>query len=494
MKMQGRADLARSAVFWNTGFNVFRDVLQFAVMLVLIRLLTPEAYGKFALVTSVVGFIAVFSYNEFLAYIVQAPDDSQVHAQDHFTAGAAMAIGLFVIANSAALLLRGFSEFRQVTPLLHLMSLTFLSAFPCDFRIKLLERAQDWKRLRLLHASGLLASAVLAIWMGWMGAGVYALLVPSLLVTIPFTLDLFLGLRWVPTWKWSWVRYQDAWRFGVTRIGSSATTRGRQMLEASMLAATLGMSGLGVFNRATGLAQMFCQKFAFQLLYATYPTLTRMDAGVDDVARINGLILRAVAWVVIPVGAIFAALSSSVVLTMYGEPWRQVIDVLPSAMFLGACVALSETTNTLLLSRQRPRLCLITDIAVLCGTVLLLVWALPAGPRAYLTGLTLLHALAFISSVFWLSRLRALQLSAVGIAILPPVFASLVGYGVCELWWRTTGFDVERFWTATIYGALFAAVYAVLLRVAVPSSLSEMTRQLRRGRHPMVPSVSAGQG
>jgi O-antigen/teichoic acid export membrane protein len=61
VEKKGLGQRARQAVYWNTGFNLFRDLLQFAVMLVLVRILSPDAYGQFGLVTSIIGFISVFA-------------------------------------------------------------------------------------------------------------------------------------------------------------------------------------------------------------------------------------------------------------------------------------------------------------------------------------------------------------------------------------------------------------------------------------------------
>lgn len=56
---------AVSGVLWNTGLNVFRDFLQFGVMLILVRLIMKEAYGEFGLVTAILGFLSVFSFRAF---------------------------------------------------------------------------------------------------------------------------------------------------------------------------------------------------------------------------------------------------------------------------------------------------------------------------------------------------------------------------------------------------------------------------------------------
>lgn len=201
---------AQAAVIWNTGFNLFRDLLQFVVMLVLVRLLDASAYGQFSLVTSIVGFISIFSFNNFIAYTLQVQTEEETHYQEHFTAGALLQIGMFLLTNFIALCVRWIPAYSSIAPLLHVMSVTFLFEWPCELRRKMIERTFDWRRLRLVHAIGLSINAVLAIVLGWMGAGVYALLIPGMAVTWPFIYDLFISVHWRPNWSWSWELYKSA--------------------------------------------------------------------------------------------------------------------------------------------------------------------------------------------------------------------------------------------------------------------------------------------
>ena len=111
-------DRARSAVLWNTGFNLFRQGLQFAVMLVLVRLLDPAAYGQLALTTSIIGFVALLSFNNFLAHSLQPRSDAEVDFQLHFTAGFAFQITAFVVGNLVALIVRAVPAYAETAPLI----------------------------------------------------------------------------------------------------------------------------------------------------------------------------------------------------------------------------------------------------------------------------------------------------------------------------------------------------------------------------------------
>lgn len=456
---------ARSAVVWNTGFNLFRDLLQFGTMLVLVRLLAPEAYGQFGLVTSVIGFLSIFSFNNFIAHTIQVRDEADVHYQDHFTAGAVMAGTMFVVTNLVAVALRWFESYAAVATLVHVMSLTLLLEWPCELRRKMLERQFDWKRLRLLHACGLLASAVLAVGLAAAGAGVYALLIPGMTVTLPFIYDLFVRQRWRPDWTWSWANYRAAWHFGLKRIGSGAAGTGRLLVESAALVGVLGYAPLGVLNRAVGLAGMFCTKFASQLMYATYPILTRLNPNPENIARVNGLVLRIVAWVAIPMAAVLSVLATPVVHTVYGRQWLEVIPLLPWTMLGGVLMALAHTSNRLLLAQQQPTRCLFADLLVLMGTVAALWLVLGQGIKAYLLGLAAVQLIVLALISVWLCRLRALRLAGLAQAVLPPLVAAGMAWGVCELGSAVAHSDVSRFGAAVIYGISFGLIYVAVLRV-----------------------------
>jgi len=463
---------AQAAVIWNTGFNLFRDLLQFAVMLVLVRLLDARAYGQFSLVTSIIGFISIFSFNNFIAYTLQVQTEEETHYQEHFTAGAVLQIGMFLLTNFIAVCVRWIPAYASVAPFLHVMSVTFLFEWPCELRRKMIERAFDWRRLRLVHAIGLSINAVLAIVLGWMGAGVYALLVPGMAVTWPFIYDLFVSAHWRPTWSWSWELYKSAWNFGLTRIGSGLTLYGKQLLESGALAAVLGFSSLGILTRSTGLAQMFCQKFASQFMYAIYPILARR--GSSGGAHIGSMIFRIVAWTVVPIAICLAVLAGPVIATVYGNKWIAVVPLLPWAMAWGVGASLSYAGYMLLLSRQQQRRCLFADAFFLCGTGVALAVALPFGMRAYLMASALLQFLVLLLMLQWLYRIGSVARDGLVSAFLPPVVAGFLATAAAFAVLYFLSLVPSTFMTAAGWGIVFALAYLLSLRLIFVRELSAL--------------------
>jgi len=189
------AQTARLAVAWATGFQLFRDFVQFGLTITLVRILPAEAYGQFGFLTTLLGFFTLYSFREFLGHTLQVRGGDTVHYQDHFTAGAAVQAIVVVVVNGVALALRGMPGWAPVSTVLHAMSVLFVLDLPAEFRVRMLERDLDWRRLRSLQAVGFVAGGAASIALALTGAGVYALMLPVLIAPLPFIYDRFVVAR-----------------------------------------------------------------------------------------------------------------------------------------------------------------------------------------------------------------------------------------------------------------------------------------------------------
>lgn len=476
--MTGFAAKAKSAVIWNTGFNLFRDLLQFGTMLVLVRILEPKSYGEFTMVSSVMAMLAIFSHNNFMAYLLQVRNDHDAHYQEHFTASGMIQSGIFIITNLVAIGMRWFPDYAPIAPYIHVMSMTFMLEWPCELRRKMLERNFDWKTLRLLHATGLIAAAVLAIVMAKSGAGAYALFVPGMVSTLPFTIDLFFIRKWRPSWSWSWEQYRPAFLFGVARIGSGLLMGGKALLESSVIVSLLGYSTLGFYGRAAGLSQMFCQKFASQLLYAVYPVLTRLDSTNGSEARASGLVLRLVAWISIPMAMLFSALAMPIVHVLFGSKWTDVTSLLPAVMTLGALLAVSSTAYTLLLSKHEVKKCLQYDTGILIGTAVLLVFILGHGLFEYLCAQAVMQVMALGILLAWLSGRNLVTPKGIVDALLPPVLAGGIALVATRLLLDKLQPDAIPLVTISVSAVFFCLAYLLGLRLAFKPAMADIAEHL----------------
>lgn len=485
------ATRARLAVAWATGFQLFRDLVQFGLTLTLVRLLPADAYGQFGFITTLLGFFTLYSFREFLGHTIQVRDEAAVHYQDHFTAGAIVQVVTCALANLTAIAFRFMPAYAPAAPALHVMSILFLLDLPSEFRVKMLERNLDWRRLRSLQAIGFVAGGVLSIALALAGAGVYALLIPSLLIPIPFAYDLFVREGWRPTWAFSWERFGPAWRFGWTRIATVSFLAVASLTESAWLAKVLGFAPFGIYGRAVGLAQLLCGRAGSLLALAIYPVLTKIEPASASFQRASALYLRAIGWTVIPAALALALLAGPIVSLLYGAAWLAAIPLVPAATAAAALGALAQTGYTLLLANGRQGQCVVADAWKLVGTIAALAVLLPFGPNMYLIGLCVIQAAIGGIVLGFLWQGGAVTATAISAGTVPAAvsatFAALV-MRATPAW-------------LPVQMAAFAVVYITALRILfagpfaeLVSHLPQATRVSRWLRFTPGPSVELSRG
>lgn len=423
--MSSLASKAKSSVIWNTGFNLFRDILQFLVMIVLVRMISPESYGQFALVTSVIGFIHVFSFSTFIQHILQERDDSKVDYQNHFTFGFYLQVFMFIITNLIAFTMEYFNFYSTISTYMHVLSIVFFLELFSELRRMELQRNLDWKRMRILHGIGLIMGAVLALLMANFGAGIYALIIPGFMSNIPFIYEMFIIKKWRPTWEWNKIDYTDTINFSKKRILSGLMTTGKPLIENSLFVAILGYSQLGFYNRAIGLATLLVNKFALQLTLSLYPILTKIEPFTDAFRKVSGLIIIFVFWLIVPISFVVYNLSSELVYILYGEKWLDVIPFLAPASIILALSAINYVLYSLLLSSHKVKFCTYYDFFILFGTILFLIFILPSGVLNYLYSQIVLFSVSLFLLFLFNIYFKVLELASVFKALIPSFLATI---------------------------------------------------------------------
>lgn len=478
----GPVGKAKSGLLWGFGFRLFHNVLQFALTLVLARLLSPEDYGTFAVVAGIIGFLNAVNFDSFLSHVLQIRDDKEVAWQDHFTAAVAIQSVIFVITNVLALLLRLFPSHAQIAGYIHFLSPIILLSSVGGYRYRMLERMLDWQRYRLLQSIGLALALVSVLALALCGAGVYALLIGPNLKYLPPMLDLLWVQRWRPTWEFSWPRYRPAFLFGLNRVSSEFVNKGRAMLEANWLVILIGLQTLGYLNRAVGLTQLITAQFTSLIAQSLYPVLTRIEPGTARFRQATGLVARGIAWVLVPAACLLGLLATPAIRTLFGEKWLPSAGYLPLTLVLGCLTAFGQTGSVFLLASCRQRQCLYYDLLRLAGTALALaLWGLHPRLEFYLLSLAAVEALSLALIFTWLRSASALSLSGMMAAIAPPVMASAVSYAAVTLLPTHTPESGLFSPNCVMTVALFGGTYILCLRTLCPLAMQELVRVLPLG-------------
>lgn len=471
---QGLGKSARASILWGGGFTLLRDVAQFATMLVLVRLLSPEDYGSAALAQSIVGLVGVVSFGTFVMHTLQLRNPEDVDWQAHFTAAAVINSVLFCLTVAIAWAL-SFTEhyYGAALPLAGLATV-LLVEIAGTLRHRMLETQHDWKRFRLLLIIGTVLAMVTGLIVAFLGGGVWALVVQVPLFGLPAAIDLFCHGKWRPDWSWSWSRYRDTAQFGVNRMGAAAVSRGRQTVEQTVLAGAYDFAALGIFTRSVGLATLIAGRIGSVTMMSLYPVITRAEQHTERFQRVAGLVLRGVCWTTIPSAVLLALCADDVVTLLYGPKWLAVVPLLPLAVAGVALSGIASTLSSLLLASNDFKASLLIDLVSACIAVMLALWLVPLGVDVYLAALAGHGLFVLLLTLVALTAKNGIARRAIAPAFVPAVVAGTGAALVVEgLRLLHSGGSILalRFFSEAM---VFVAAYLAIMRIGFPGAMRDL--------------------
>lgn len=474
-----KGSLQRSAgqgLIWGVGFTLGRDIIQFAATLVLVRLLSPQIYGQFALAQTIQLALAAASFKAVAPFALQSRDPDNFDWNNHYSAAVVLNISAFVITLliAAALYAVGGTSLRYVAAVLAILSPTFLMEIIGTNYFVWLQANHKWRRMRTLLIGGAVLASVGAILLALWGAGIFSLAFGSMLLVLPLLIDYVVRRPFSLRFQRDWYRkYKEGIQFGLNRTAAGGVTSGAALVEQGVLSAAFGFSTLGLYTRAVGLAQITSGRIGPLLMQTLYPVLTRAEASSDRFRRFAATLYQGVLWVSLPAAAFLALESERLVSLLYGEKWSSVAPFLPAAAALLALRGLYQMFNLVLLANLQQSVCLRLDLIMSLSSIPLIVAAAFFGPQFLLYALCV-HGVA----LFGLAARAGIKGGAIalGDVVSPAAIcaaALTVGVVVHAIAVGPLSSALTRYPDVAVLGVsalLFAVAYVGSLRIASPTA------------------------
>ena len=465
---------ARAALLWGGGFTLLRDVAQFAVMLILVRMLSPADYGAAAVVQSIVGVAAVLSFGTFSTHALQIRDPAKIDWQAHFTAAIIINVPLFLLTLITAWALSFTTLYHSVAMPLGALSVLFLVEIPGTLRHRMLEANHSWGRFRVLLIMGTLLALGVGLVVALLGGGVWALIVQPPLLGLPAAVDLFWDAGFKPDWTWSWPRYRDTFHYGINRVIAGAASRGRVMTETVALSSAFSLGSLGLYTRAIGLGTLLAGRVGSVVTLSLYPVITRAEPSSARFQRLSALVLQGVCWATAPAALFLCLTAADTVNGLYGKQWISVAPLLPLAVVVVALGGVASALGSLLLANDQIHAGLILDLVSALGGILVALTIIPFGAEIYLTALSCLALCVVALAVFILLSRGGITEGGVVAAIGPALVAGTAAFAAVIASRSAFGKSSYVFARLCIDGAVLAIAYIATLRMAFAAEFTDL--------------------
>jgi lipopolysaccharide exporter len=474
----------RRGLAWGFVNSITMRLATLTLGIVLARLLTPEAFGAFAVALTIQTILINFADLGMSADLIRNREwqhRAPTVASISLLAGGLLSVAM--IAGAPALASSLGSE--QAAPVIAVMSLSLVIAGAGVAPFATIQREFQQSRYffivltSFLLGSGLTVLLIVAFGWGAMALAVGKLVEQSCSVTLQFALT-----RTKPRFGFDRSVARGALAFGLPVCGANALSWLVLNVDYIVIGHTAGAVALGLYVLAFSISSWPVNALVQAVRNVALPGFSRLDRTKSAESFVSSFALVLAAGLL--VGVLLGPLARQVVTFVYGPTWLGSAGALGVLAVFGAMRVVFDLMATFLIARGASRPVLLVQIA----WVVALVPAMVVGVHARgLVGAGIAHlvvALAVVLPAYTLTLNRqGVSLGALARAAAPPVGAAMVA--ATAVWATAQVTDVP--WQALVLGSTVGILaYLALLQRWLRSRLSNSwptdrqhpTRQHRR--------------
>lgn len=440
--------------------------IQFVVMIIMARQLTPDDYGLVSMLTIFIALSQTLVDCGFSNALIRKQDRSEIDNSTVFFFNIAVGIILYFILFFAAPLIALFYHQPILVPITRLISLSVIINSLVVVQKSILTIKIDFKSQTAASFCGVVISGIVGIYMAFNGYGVWAIVWQQLLNLSVNTLMLWILTKWHPILVYSWKSFKQLFGFGSKLAISGIIDTLYNNIYLIVIGKLFNASDLGYYTRASQFAQFPSSNFTGIIQRVTYPIFCSFQ---DDITRLRNIYRRSIrlsAFIIFPLMILLAAVAKPLILILLNEQWYFSIILLQILCFSMMWYPIHSLNLNLLQVQGRSDLFLkleiikkIIGISILCITI-------PIGLVAMCIGSIVSSILCLIVNTHYTGKLIQVGFLVQMKDILPTLLYSL-SMGLLVFWIVTI---TPGLWMKLIVGVAVGLLYFIIVNKLTNSS------------------------
>jgi teichuronic acid exporter len=341
---------------------VARQGLQFAITLVLARLLAPAEFGTVALLTLFTAVASAFVDGGLSTALIQKEAVSRDDEATAFWINAAMGTLMAGALMAISPLIARFYDVPALEPLGIAMSSAVFLAGVGAVPQALLARRLAFKTILLTGGLATIGSGAVAIVLAANGAGVWSLAIQVILMPAITTVAVWVATGWRPSWRFSRESARSLLSFGGYVFGATLTDVVYNRAYTVVLGRFYGASEVGIYARAESTQQMGAGALTSTFSRVALPVFA---TAAGDPARLRSgarTAARSMMLVHVPVLLGLAAVGQPLIDLLFGSQWTSAGPIFQILCIYAVVWPLHVVNLQLLMAQGHSRLVLKLEV------------------------------------------------------------------------------------------------------------------------------------
>lgn len=308
-------------VFWSLIERFGTQGVQFLVMLVMARLLSPNDYGVVGLLVVFVSIAQAFVDGGFSQALIRKKDRTEIDNSTVFYFNIVVSVVIYLIFYLFAPYVSVFYNMPTLTPFMRVICLSIIiNAFGVVQRA-LFNANIDFKAQAKASLIAIVISGAIGISLALRGFGPWALVWQQLSNLIVNTLFLWIYSEWRPLLAYSWKSFNELFSFGSKLLATSMLNAIYNNIQTIVIGKLYSAKSLGLYSRAAHFADLPSQQFTSVFMRVTFPVLCKVQDDLERLTSVYRRMLRVSAYIVFPLLIGMAAVAHPMIRVFIGEQW-----------------------------------------------------------------------------------------------------------------------------------------------------------------------------
>lgn len=332
-----------SGIFYTSVAKYSGIVISLVITSILSRLLTPEDFGIVAVASVIIVFFNILGDIGIGPAIIQHKGltDEDINHIYSFTIylGAALSAVFAALAHPIA----EIYEDPTLTGVCRWLSLSiFFTCFgsvPMNLRYK----NKEFKNIAGVTLAVQVLTGAVSIFFAYMGGGVYALVLSSVLSTglLAVVYNLMAGLKFRPLIKMEPLRKIAS--FSSYQFLSNLVAYLSGNLDKLLVGKLINLTQLGFYEKSYKLMMMPLQNISFVINPVMLPIFSELQTDVRELGQKYFVLLKLLAFIAFPLGAILYFCGPELILIIFGPQWEESVAPFEILTFSVAIQILAST-------------------------------------------------------------------------------------------------------------------------------------------------------
>ena len=392
-------------VIWSSIERFSVQGIQFLIIIIMARLLSPNDYGLIGMLTVFISIAQSLIDSGFSQALIRKQNRTETDNSTVFYFNIGVGICIYLLFYLIAPLISQFYNTPELTAIMRVISLGIIFNSLAVVQRALLTIQINFKTQAKASLIAAIASGIIGITMAYKGFGVWSIVMLQLVNLSLNTILLWSFTGWHPTSKFSKDSFCELFAFGSKLLASGILDTLYRNIYLIAIGKLFTASRLGYYTRAQQFSDFPSSNLTGVLQRVTYPILCKIQDDTERLAQAYRKFLRISAFLIFPLMVGLSAVSEPFILLLLKEQWHFAAVILQIISFASMWYPIHAINLNLLQVKGRSDLFLrleiikkILGITILCVTV-------PIGLIAMCYGQIVSSLIALVINTYYTGKL-----------------------------------------------------------------------------------------